>query len=164
MKKIFNFTAIFPPPRKGLTVQPKGFPGRYTAPGMRGCFRGCSRRVFEVRITLSKSLTRSRQFRNEIHGDPYTEAFTRRFNLERGRSLRGPRLSPKSDYYAIYGLSGRISATLFVLLHGFYESDPTLYTDLSRIVIRCVYRDLRLSIVVGSIRKLILLEIRCSAF
>lgn len=120
---------------------------------MRGCFRGCSRRVFEVRITLSKSLTRSRQFRNEIHGDPYTEAFTRRFNLERTIPSRaaaksGERLLCDIRIGAhIRHPSRRASRFL-------REWSDGCYTDLSRIVIRRVYGDLRLSTVVDSTRDL----------
>lgn len=105
VKEIFNFITIFPA-RKSLIsrkISPVG-----TVPGMRGCFRGCSRRVFEVRITLSKSLTRSRQFRNEIHGDPYSEAFTRRFNLERTIPLRAAAKSGEQLLYDIRTIEAHI--------------------------------------------------------
>lgn len=91
--------------------QPKGFPGRYTVPACKGVFG-------DVLDEFSRS------------GLPYLRASLARANSEtksmavhiprrlrgdltwRGRSLRGPWLSPESSYYTIYGLSGRISATL----------------------------------------------------
>lgn len=93
--------------------QARPLSGRYTVSGVRGCFRGPGE-FSRSGLPYLRSLTRSRQFRNEIHGDPYSEAFTRRFS-PRGRSFREPRLSPKSGYYAIYGLSGCASATLLAL-------------------------------------------------
>ena len=49
--------------------------------GLRGCFRSLGE-FSRSGLPYLRSLTRSRQFRNEIHGDPYTEAFTRRFSGE----------------------------------------------------------------------------------
>lgn len=97
---------------------------------MQGCFRGCSRRVFEVRITLSKSLTCSRQFRNEIHGDPYTEAFTRRFNLERTIPSRATAKSVERLLYDIRTIGAYISAILSL----------SCFTVSTRVIRRLLYR------------------------
>lgn len=152
VKEIFNFITIFPPARE---VFPAG-----TVPGMRGCFRGCSRRVFEVRITLSKSLTRSRQFPNEIHGDPYTEAFTWWFNLERTIPSRAAAKSGEQLLYDIRTIEAHIRHPLRRALKFLREWSDDYYIVLSCIVIRRVYGDLRLSSVVGSrgIYPVILLE------
>lgn len=125
---------------KGFLVRDK-----YMVSGTRGCFRDLNE-FSRSGLPYLRGLTRSRQFRNEIHGGSIYRRRLRGDLPRGGRSFRGPRLSPKSGYYAIYGLSGWASATLQQRRASRFlrEWSGGCYTDLSRIVIRRVYGDHRL--------------------
>lgn len=83
--------------------------------GVSASFRGPDYLIYGVSLARANSETKSMAIHipRRLRGDL----------AQRGRSFHGPRLSPKGGYYAIYGLSGRTSATL---LHAFHESDSTL--------------------------------------
>lgn len=89
--------------------------------GMRGCFRSLDE-FSRSGLPYLRSLTRSRQFRNEIHGDPYTEAFTRRFNPERTVL---PRAAAKSEGRLLCDIR-TIGARIRHPPSRFHESDSTV--------------------------------------
>jgi len=89
--------------------------------GVSTSFRGPDYLIYGVSLARANSETKSMAIHipRRLRGDL----------VRGGRSFREPRLSPKGGYYAIYGLSGRASATL---PHAFHESDLTAAISICR--------------------------------